>query len=204
VPRTGRWPSGTDEAELIRRAREGEVKAFVDLVRSHERTVFLAALSLVRDRSDAEEVAQEAILEAFKSLSHFRQEEKFGTWLIKVVIRQARIKASKIGSYSSNSTCAEDGVVDVDYKPKSFEEWHEIPVEALAQTDVRASLVKAIDTLPEESRVVLFLRDILHLTIDETASVLDLSRNCVKNRLAHGRLQARDNFALQSWPAAVS
>ena len=67
------------EAELIARVKGGDVEAFYEMVRPYERAVFLAALSLVKNDADAQEVAQEAILKAFKNLSRFRQEAKFST-----------------------------------------------------------------------------------------------------------------------------
>src|SRR5260370_6977771 len=79
------------EAELIARVKGGDVEAFYEMVRPYERAVFLAALSLVKNDADAEEVAQEAILKAFKNLSPFRQEAKFSTWLIQISINHAKI-----------------------------------------------------------------------------------------------------------------
>ena len=69
---------------LIQRVQNGDSDAFFDLVRPYERAVFLAALSLVKNDADAEDVAQEAILKAFKNLARFRQEAKFSTWLIQI------------------------------------------------------------------------------------------------------------------------
>src|SRR5438270_14037809 len=74
------------------------VEAFYELVRPYERAVFLAALSLVKNDADAEEVSQETILKAFKNLSRFRQEAKFGSWLIQISIKEARRRWRKDGA----------------------------------------------------------------------------------------------------------
>ena len=74
------------EMTLIGRVQNGDSDAFFDLVRPYERAVFLAALSLVKNDADAEDVAQEAILKAFKNLARFRQEAKFSTWLIQICL----------------------------------------------------------------------------------------------------------------------
>jgi hypothetical protein len=65
------------EAAIIRRVQSGDIEAFYELVRPYERAVFLAAVSLLKNDADAEEVAQEAILKAFKNIGRFRQEAKF-------------------------------------------------------------------------------------------------------------------------------
>jgi len=83
------------EGDLIARIKGGDVEGFYELVRPYERAVFLAALSLVKNDADAEEVAQEAILKAFKNLSRFREEAKFSTWLIQISINEAKMKLRK-------------------------------------------------------------------------------------------------------------
>src|SRR5271167_5026791 len=69
------------EAELIKRVCGGEPQAFEELLRPYERLVYATAISIMRNPSDAEEVAQEAVLKAFSKLSSFRGESKFSTWL---------------------------------------------------------------------------------------------------------------------------
>lgn len=83
------------EVALIQRVQNGDSNAFVDLVRPYERGVFLAALFLVKNDADAEDVAQEAILKAFKNLARFRQEAKFSTWLIQIAINEAKMRLRK-------------------------------------------------------------------------------------------------------------
>src|SRR5258705_5676621 len=105
------------EVTLIRRVQNGESDAFFDLVRPYERAVFLAALSLVKNDADAEDVAQEAILKAFKNLARFRQEAKFSTWLIRIAINEAKMKLRKDRRHLSESI--EEGRFgdDDDYNP---------------------------------------------------------------------------------------
>src|SRR5215475_683309 len=91
----GERGADNNESELIRRVKEGDVDAFHNLVRPYERAIFLAALSLVRNEADAEDVAQEAVLKAFKNLSRFRQEAKFSTWVIQITINEAKMKLRK-------------------------------------------------------------------------------------------------------------
>ncbi|MGC2184861.1 MAG: sigma-70 family RNA polymerase sigma factor [Terriglobales bacterium] len=184
-----------NETELIMRAREGDVDAFYELVRPYERAVFLAALSLVKNDADAEDVAQEAVLKAFKNLARFRQEAKFSTWLIQISINEAKMKLRKERRHLYESIDEGQQREDGDYIPKDFADWREIPSEALEQKELRCALTKALDSLPEKYRTVLILRDVQHLSITETAQVLGLSEANVKTRLCRARLQMRDALA---------
>ena len=192
-------PGGTrahnNEAELISRVREGDVQAFYDLVRPYERAIFLAALSLVRNEADAEDVAQEAALKAFKNLSRFRQEAKFSTWVIQITLNEAKMKLRKDRRHLYESLDEGKQNDEGDYVPKDFADWREIPSEALEQSELRQALAKAMDSLPEKYRTVLIFRDVQQLSINETADALGLSEANVKTRLCRARLQMRDALA---------
>ena len=183
------------EDVLVRRVQNGDSDAFFELVRPYERAVFLTALSLVRNDADAEDVAQEAILKAFKNLARFRQEAKFSTWLIQIAINEAKMRLRKDRRHLYESI--DEGRLgdEGDYIPKDFADWREIPSEALEQKELRKALTKALDSLPEKYRTVLILRDVQHLSIAETAQVLGLSEANVKTRLSRARLQMRDALA---------
>jgi RNA polymerase sigma-70 factor, ECF subfamily len=184
-----------DEPELIRRVKEGDVQAFHNLVRPYERAIFLAALSLVRNEADAEDVAQEAVLKAFKNLSRFRQEAKFSTWVIQITINEAKMKLRKDRRHLYESLDEGQQNDEGSYVPKDFADWREIPSEALEQCELRQALAKALDSLPEKYRTVLILRDVQQLSINETAEALGLSEANVKTRLCRARLQMRDALA---------
>jgi RNA polymerase sigma-70 factor (ECF subfamily) len=183
------------EQALIQRIKTGDSDAFYELVRPYERAVFLSALSLVKNDADAEEVAQEAVLKAFKGLSRFRQEAKFSTWLIQIAINEAKMKLRKDRRHLYESLEEGQQTDDGDYMPRDFADWREIPSEALEQKELRDALVKALDSLPEKYRTVLILRDVQHLSIIETAQALGISEANVKTRLCRARLQMRDALA---------
>src|SRR5712691_9579667 len=143
-------PLERSEAELIGRVKGGDVEAFYEMVHPYERAVFLAALSLVKNDADAEEVAQEAVLKAFKNLSRFRQEAKFSTWLIQISINEAKMKLRKDRRYLYESLDEGKQNDEGDYIPKDFADWREIPSEALEQSELREALTNALDFLPEK------------------------------------------------------
>src|SRR5258707_7229162 len=79
----------TDEAQIIASILAGNTHLFHDLIRPHERSVYAMALSLLHNEPDAEDVAQEAFLKAFRNLANFRGESKFSTWLISITLNEA-------------------------------------------------------------------------------------------------------------------
>jgi len=183
------------ELTLIRRVQGGDVDAFYLLVQPFERAAFLAALSLLRNEADAEDVAQEAILKAFKNISRFRQEAKFSTWLIQIAINEAKMKLRKDRRHLYDSIEEGQRSDDGEYMPKDFADWREIPSDALEQKELRDALSQALQSLPEMYRTVLVLRDVQHLSIAETAQILRISEANVKTRLCRARLQMRDALA---------
>ena len=84
-----------ETAEIMQRAKEANAEAFYQLVRPCQRAIFQAALAILGNVADAEDVAQEAVLKAFKHISSFRGESKFSTWLIQITINEARMKLRK-------------------------------------------------------------------------------------------------------------
>jgi len=196
LPSTVAKPSiDSKEGLLIRRIQGGEVDAFYELVRPYERALFVTALGLLKNDADAEEVAQEAVLKAFKNIAGFRQEAKFSTWLIQICLNEAKMKLRKERRHLYESIEEGQQNDEGDYIPKDFADWREIPSEALEQKELRDALLRAMDCLPEKYRAVLILRDVQHLSINEAAKVLGISESNVKTRLLRARLQMRDALA---------
>lgn len=183
------------EQALIRRVQAGDAEAFYELVRPYERAVFLAAVAIVKNEADAEEVAQEAVLKAFNALGRFRQESKFSTWLIQIAINEAKMRLRKDRRHLYESIEQGQQSDDGEYIPRDFADWREIPSQALERRELRDALTKALESLPEKYRTILILRDVNHLSITETAQVLGLSEANVKTRLSRARLQMRDALA---------
>jgi RNA polymerase sigma-70 factor (ECF subfamily) len=183
------------EAELIRRVCQGDKEAFYGLVRPYERAVYVAAVSLLNNPADAEEVAQEAVLKAFMHLAEFRAEAKFSTWLIQITINEARSRLRKDRRHLYESINEPRTDEEGDYSPKDFADWREIPSETLKRDELRNALKRALGSLPLKYREVFILRDIQNLSIEETAEILGISEGNVKTRLLRARLQMRDALA---------
>jgi RNA polymerase sigma-70 factor (ECF subfamily) len=179
------------EAALIERIRHGERELFYELVRPYEKRVFVIVLTILRNEADAEDAAQEAFLKAFKHLAQFRSESRFSTWLIQVAINEARLRQRK--SHLEIMRPIEDQEnEDGTYTPRDFADWREIPSEALERKEIREKLVAALGSLAEKYRDVFVLRDVEHMSIEDTAQALRISAGAVKTRLLRARLMLRD------------
>jgi RNA polymerase sigma-70 factor (ECF subfamily) len=185
----------TRESELVHQAAAGCKEAFYQLVQPCERALFAAAMGMLKNEADAEEAAQEAVLKAFTNINRFRGECKFSTWIIQICINEARLKIRKARKHLYESIDKPENGEDGDYFPRDFADWREIPSEALECKELREALQRAMASLPEKYREVLILRDIQHLSIEETAQVLGIGTGNVKTRLLRARLQMRDALA---------
>jgi RNA polymerase sigma-70 factor (ECF subfamily) len=155
----------------------------------------MAAMSILNNPADAEEVAQEAVLKALSGLAGFRGEAKFSTWLVQITINEARLKLRKDRRHLYESVDEERTDGEGEYFPKDFADWRQIPSEALQREELREALKRAIASLPLKYREVFVLRDIQDLSTEETAQILEITEGNVKTRLLRARLQMRDALA---------
>jgi RNA polymerase sigma-70 factor, ECF subfamily len=183
-----------DEAQMIAAILAGDRELYHRLIQPYELSVYRIALSFVRNETEAEDVAQEAFLKAFRDLTTFRGESKFSTWLISITLNEARRRLrrqSTVRMESLDESPEEGGKIS----PALLRDWREIPSEALERSELRALLQKAIEELAPIYREVLVLRDIEELSIEETASALAISISSVKVRLHRARIMLQKELA---------
>lgn len=183
-----------DEPGLIEQVQHGQHELFYELIRPYERRVYAAALAILRNESDAEDVAQEAMLKALSHINQFRAEARFSTWLIQITVNEAlmRRRRERTGMMEALDDRRDD---ESDYAPRDFADWREIPSEALERKEVRQKLAEALASLDRKYREVFVLRDVEQLNIQETADALGISVASVKTRLLRARLMLRDMLA---------
>jgi len=193
VKRRARAPE--EEVALIGRISAGEKHLFYELIQPYERSVYIAAYSVLQNEADAEDAAQEAFVKAFAHLATFRKESKFSTWLIQIAINEARMKRRKDRKSLYESVDEPQTGEDGDYSPKDFADWREIPSETLQRTELRQAIQRALASLDQKYREVFVMRDVQNLSITETAETLGISEASVKTRLLRARLQMREALA---------
>ena len=196
----------SNEAMLIRRIRDGEHDLFYQLVHPYEQRVYSAALAILRNEADAEDVAQEALLKALKHIGQFRAEARFSTWLIQITVNEARMRRRRDHA-DIMEPIIEQRDEEGNYTPRDFADWREIPLETLARKEIRQQLAEALASLGQKYREVFVLRDMQQLSIEETARALGISVASVKTRLLRARLMLRDLLAPGlggSWSSKLS
>ena len=183
------------ETALIERVCAGEKQLFYELISPYERSVYVAAFSVLQNQADAEDAAQDAFLKALAHLNSFRKESRFSTWLIQIAVNEARMRRRKDRKYLYDSIDEQNYDQEGDYFPKDFADWREIASEELQRMELRRAIQRAIASLDAKYRVVFVMRDIQNLNTAETAAALQISEVAVKTRLLRARLQIRDALA---------
>jgi len=165
----------------VDRLRRGDPRAFEELVIAYQHRVFGVALRMLRNRSEAEEIAQEVFLRVHGAVEDFRGEAKLSTWLYAITSRLClnRLAAGERRVAREGQETLERLTADVD------------PAAQLERGELEAALQRAITELPEERRIVVVLRDLEGLPYEEIAEALDLPINTVRSRLHRARLDLK-------------
>jgi RNA polymerase sigma-70 factor (ECF subfamily) len=185
--------AGFDEAEVVAQAREGDARAFSELVRRYEGKIFRLAQHITQNREDAEDVLQETFMKAYEHLEQFQGNSKFYTWIVRIAVNQAlmklrRRKADRSVSLDETIDTGEDTVV------REIAAWDEDAEERYSREELAKILDTAVQSLDPPYRSVFQLRDIDDLSTEETADALGLSVPAVKSRLLRARLQLREKL----------
>jgi RNA polymerase sigma-70 factor (ECF subfamily) len=183
-----------DEPRMIAAILAGDSEQYHELIRPYERSVFKMALSFMKNEADAEDVAQESFLKAFRKLSDFRGQAKFSTWLISITLNEARgrLRRQAIVRMESLDEAPEEGG---HISPALLRDWREVPSEALERREIRQMLQDAIANLSPLYREVLLLRDVEDFSIEETATALAITTGTVKVRLHRARMMMQKELA---------
>jgi RNA polymerase sigma-70 factor, ECF subfamily len=181
--------AATNEAALIGRILVGETELFHELIRPYERLVYVTIFAILKNETEAEDGAQETMINAFRHLKSFRGDAKFSTWLVTIAMNEARkrLRKSKAAAEDSLDATLEDNDGS-DYTPAVLTDWREIPLEALEKKELREKLREAVALLAEKYREVFVLRDIEELNQEETAAALGINVTLVKVRLHRARI----------------
>jgi RNA polymerase sigma-70 factor, ECF subfamily len=185
-----------DESRMIAAILAGETHLFHELIRPYERRVYAMALSFLRNEADAEDVAQEALLKAYRNLASFRGDARFGTWLVSITLNEARSRIRRRDAITIESL---DEPLDGQKQasPAILRDWKEIPSEALERKEVRHLVHQAVTGLPLIYREVFQLRDIEELSVNEAAEALGITIASVKVRLHRARMMLQKVLAPQ-------
>jgi len=179
-----------DERELIASAQSGDTRAFEQLVRIHQEIALRVAYLVVRNRSEAEDVTQDAFVKAYRSLGRFHDESPFRPWLLRIVRNEALNRVR-------SSTRRDRLAIQAGRDPVSGDA--ALSPEAVVLTEEESrQLLALIDDLPERYRAVVVHRYLLEMSEQETSEILGVPPGTVKSRTSRAlerlRLRLGDEF----------
>ncbi len=186
--------SALDDAAIARLCAARDQPALRHVITANNQRMFRTAWSILKDRSEAEEVVQAAYLSAFSHIDGFAGRSSLSTWLTRVVINEAlgRLRAQR----RRRAQLEAEGVAMLDHYREVLARGSEpSPPDALvAREQLRQLLEQAIGNLPESFRTVFVLRAIEGLTVEETAEVLEIATSTVKTRFLRARRKLQDSL----------
>src|SRR5215467_3775386 len=138
--------AGIEESALVAQSREGDTRAFSELVRRYEAKIFRLAQHITQNREDAEDVLQETFLRAYEHLDQFQGNSKFYTWIVRIAVNQALMKLRK---RKTDKTVSLDETIDTgeDTVTREIAAWDENPEERYSREELNRILTSAVDGL---------------------------------------------------------
>ncbi|HEV3388444.1 MAG TPA: sigma-70 family RNA polymerase sigma factor [Solirubrobacteraceae bacterium] len=177
----------SSEHELIRRARAGDQDAFAELVMMHADRVYAALRRFGLDADEADEVAQEVFVRAWRGLARFEERSQFSTWLYRIAFNEAQRRLSRRPAPRAERDPDRD-----DDPVLSLPESPELGPDAQTlDRELERTLERALDELPADWRAAVVLRDVEGLSTRDAAEIAGIREAAFKSRLHRGRMQLR-------------
>lgn len=180
------------DAECVARVQGGDVNSFEELMVRHSRCVYRTLVGILGDPDDARDAMQGTFLKAFQHLARFEGRSKFSTWLLSIAHNTG---VQRLRERRPTESLDETGFDEEGFRPRQIQTWTDDPERIYSQAEMRSLIESEIMKLPAKYRLVLMLRDIEQLSVEETASALGLGIAALKTRLLRGRLMLREALA---------
>jgi RNA polymerase sigma-70 factor, ECF subfamily len=166
------------DIDLVREVKTGNVSAFSELVRRHEKALYRLALRFSRDHGTAEDIVQESFVKAYQKLASFEERSSFKSWLFRIAINTSK---NKLRGQSGNEVDIEDVQLAVDPKVEEDVEFKE----------VQGFIHDEVQKLPERQRIALTLRVFEELSFQEIAQIMDCPYDTAKANYRHAVLKIK-------------
>jgi RNA polymerase sigma-70 factor (ECF subfamily) len=173
-------PESKTDLQLLHAARNGDQKSFHELIDRHAGKLFGIAMSLTRNRADAEDVLQEALVGAFRGMHRFAEKASVKTWLMQIVTRQAHKSWKRSRHHRKNRSMNAIDADTIADRNRSAE-----------TSEAKNNVLEILHSLPAVHREILILRQVQELSYDQIAKALKVPRGTVESRLYRARLELR-------------
>ncbi len=184
------------DLDLVRRSKNNDLQAFEELICRYERKIYNIAYRMMGNYEDANDIAQEAFLRAFRALNGFRGDASFSTWLCRIVINLCRDELRKRYRLSVESLDEEICLSEGEVK-KQIPSSNPGPEEIYERQELQQRLQDLLMTLSPEFRLAIVLRDIQGFTYQEIAEQMECSMGTVKSRISRGRNYLKEKLLAQ-------
>jgi len=180
-------PTGADTGDLalVRRVQKGDKAAFDALVLKYQHKVLKLVQRYVRDQSEAEDVVQDAFIKAYRALPAFRGDSAFYTWLYRIAINTAKNALVSAGRRPATYDFEAQDATGVELQARMRDT--DTPERLLLTEEIRSTVNRAIDSLPEDLRTAIVLREIEGLSYEEIASSMNCPVGTVRSRIFRAR-----------------
>ena len=173
------------EQELIAKAKQGDESAFADLLAQNQSKIFTLTLRMTGNRQDAEDLAQEAFLNAWRGLKNFQGDSSFSTWMYRLASNACidHIRAQKRRHEVLDTTALENEDGETIHLPDSRFD----PQQQLERQEIRHAVAQGLSTISEDHRRILVMRELSGMSYQEIGDILTLDAGTVKSRIARAR-----------------
>ncbi len=181
------------EEALVKRAKQGELRAFEELILQHEKIVYNLALRMMKQSEDAKDISQEVFLKAYRNIRNFDERSRFSTWLYRITtntcIDELRKRQKKPSLSIEEEMDGEEGGI-----LRQIAAAGDTPEESLLRTEQKSEILQALNKLSPEHRTIVVFRDVQGLSYEEIAEILEIGLGTVKSRISRGRAQLKQEI----------
>jgi RNA polymerase sigma-70 factor (ECF subfamily) len=179
-----------NEILLIKRSQKGDINSFEELIKEYKKIAYNIALKMLKNKEDAEDVSQEALIKVYKSINRFNMDSSFKTWLYRIVVNTCldHVRKNKENPISIDQPIRsghDEFYMDVeDNRPT--------PQEVLETKLTQKMVMDAVNELEDDFKSIIILRDINDLSYEEISEVLECNIGTVKSRISRGRQKLKE------------
>jgi len=176
-----------DDVALVRALREGSEQAYETLLLRFQQPVYNLALRLLNDPSDASDVVQEVFLKVFRNVGHFRSQSSLKTWIFRIAINEAHNQRRWFFRHRRREVGIEDEQEDSRSRAETLADAAQSPFDYVLDHEQQSMVETALGRINPTFRAAVVLRDLMDLSYEEIAEVLQVSLGTVKSRILRGR-----------------
>lgn len=185
------------ERLLIARLKQRDEQAFNEVVRTHGDKVFSLVYRMIGNRAEAEDLAQEVFVTVFKTVESFRSESKFSTWLLRIAANHCKNRIKYLSRRRTDGAGLDDMPEEImsDAGRAPMQAHIDAPDVLLEAAELERLMQQAIETLDEDHRLLIVLRDVEELSYEEIGEVSGLPEGTIKSRLHRARMAIKEFLA---------